>query len=105
MRQLYAAEVTMVDVWLGRFLDRLANLGLAGNTLVVLVSDHGVLLGECGWVGKRYSEMHEELTPRAAGDAPPRRQGRGPDQQATSPRRTTWARRCCRRSAWTSRAA
>jgi arylsulfatase A-like enzyme len=29
---------------------------------VVLVSDHGVLLGEYGWVGKRYSEMHEELT-------------------------------------------
>ncbi len=62
MRQLYAAEVTLVDVWLGRFLDRLANLGLAENTLVVLVSDHGVLLGERGWVGKRYSEMHEELT-------------------------------------------
>ncbi len=62
MRQLYAAEVTLVDTWLGHFLDRLANLGLAQNTLVVLVSDHGVLLGEYGWVGKRYSEMHEELT-------------------------------------------
>jgi arylsulfatase A-like enzyme len=62
MRQLYAAEVTMVDMWLGRFLDRLENLGLAQNTLVLLVSDHGVLLGERGWVGKRYSEMHEELT-------------------------------------------
>ena len=62
MRQLYAAEVTLVDVWLGRFLDRLENLGLADNTLVVLVSDHGVLLGERGWVGKRYSEMHQELT-------------------------------------------
>lgn len=62
MRQLYAAEVTMVDVWLGRFLDRLANLGLEENTLLVLVSDHGVLLGEYGWVGKRYSEMHQALT-------------------------------------------
>ncbi len=62
MRQLYAAEVTLVDVWLGRFLDHLANLGLAENTLVVLLSDHGVLLGEYGWVGKRYSEMHQELT-------------------------------------------
>jgi arylsulfatase A-like enzyme len=62
MRQLYAAEVTLVDVWLGRFLDRLENLGLAQNTLLILVSDHGVLLGERGWVGKRYSEMHEELT-------------------------------------------
>ncbi|MBD0281825.1 MAG: sulfatase [Thermoleophilaceae bacterium] len=62
MRQLYAAEVTLIDIWLGRFLARLSDLGLAGNTLVVLVSDHGVLLGEYGWVGKRYSEMHEELT-------------------------------------------
>ena len=26
------------------------------------MSDHGVLLGEHGWVGKRYSEMHQELT-------------------------------------------
>jgi arylsulfatase A-like enzyme len=62
MRQLYAAEVTLVDTWLGRFLDRLAGLGLAENTLVVLLSDHGVLLGEYGWVGKRYSEIHEELS-------------------------------------------
>src|ERR671922_691634 len=62
MRQLYAAEVTLVDTWLGHFLDRLANLGLAQNTLVVLLSDHGVLLGEYGWVGKRYSDMHAQLT-------------------------------------------
>ena len=62
MRQLYAAEVTLVDLWLGKFLDRLANLGLDESTMVVLVSDHGVLLGEYGWVGKRYSEMHQALT-------------------------------------------
>jgi arylsulfatase A-like enzyme len=30
--------------------------------VVVLLSDHGVLLGEYGWVGKRYSEIHEELS-------------------------------------------
>jgi arylsulfatase A-like enzyme len=62
MRQLYAAEVSLVDAWLGNFLDRLANLGLAENTVVVLISDHGVLLGEYGWVGKRYSEIHTELS-------------------------------------------
>jgi arylsulfatase A-like enzyme len=62
MRQLYAAEVSLVDAWLGHFLDRLANLGLAEHTLVVLLSDHGVLLGEYGWVGKRYDEIHEELS-------------------------------------------
>jgi len=62
MRQLYAAEVTLVDVWLGHFLDRLAGLGVLDNTLVVLTSDHGVLLGEYGWVGKRYTEVHTELS-------------------------------------------
>ncbi|MEA2331713.1 MAG: hypothetical protein QOH58_1851 [Thermoleophilaceae bacterium] len=62
MRQLYAAEVSLVDAWLGNFLDRLANLGMAENTVVVLISDHGVLLGEYGWVGKRYSEIHTELS-------------------------------------------
>ena len=62
MRQLYAAEVTLVDAWLGNFLGRLADLGLAENTMLVLISDHGVLLGEYGWVGKRYSEIHEELS-------------------------------------------
>jgi arylsulfatase A-like enzyme len=62
MRQLYAAEVSLVDAWLGHFLDRLANLGLAENTVVVLISDHGVLLGEYGWVGKRYNEIHTELS-------------------------------------------
>jgi arylsulfatase A-like enzyme len=77
MRQLYAAEVTLVDVWLGHFLDRLENLGLADNTLVVLVSDHGVLLGERGWVGKRYSEMHDELTHVPLLMRHPSRRGRG----------------------------
>jgi arylsulfatase A-like enzyme len=62
MRELYAAEVTMVDAWLGRFLDHLANTGVLDNTLVVLTSDHGVLLGEYGWVGKRYTEVHTELS-------------------------------------------
>jgi arylsulfatase A-like enzyme len=62
MRELYAAEVTMVDTWLGNFLDHLANTGVLDNTLVVLVSDHGVLLGEYGWVGKRYTEVHTELS-------------------------------------------
>jgi arylsulfatase A-like enzyme len=62
MRELYSAEITMVDTWLGRFLDDLANKGLLDNTLVVLCSDHGVLLGEYGWVGKRYTEVHTELS-------------------------------------------
>ena len=62
VRNLYAAEVTMVDAWLGRFLDRMDGLGLSQSTAVVLCSDHGVLLGERGQVGKHSSQMHKEVT-------------------------------------------
>lgn len=52
MRKLYAAEVTMVDEWLGRFLDTVDGLGLLERTLLIVVSDHGILLGEHGITGK-----------------------------------------------------
>jgi arylsulfatase A-like enzyme len=57
----YAAAVTRTDRWLGTFLDRFDELGLSDNTAVVMLSDHGVLLGERGWVGKIPGELHPEL--------------------------------------------
>lgn len=57
---MYAAETTFLDAWLGRFLTRLDELGLS-NTWVVVVSDHGVALGEHGVIGKNSNEMHGEL--------------------------------------------
>jgi arylsulfatase A-like enzyme len=78
MAKLYAAEVTLADRWLGQLLARLEANGMAESTVVVLVSDHGVLLGEFGWVGKKYSELHEELThvPLMIRDPRGRAQGR-----------------------------
>ncbi len=61
MRDLYAAEVTMTDHWLGVFLDRLRWLGLEGNTVIALVSDHGILFGEHGWTGKIAAMLHPPL--------------------------------------------
>jgi arylsulfatase A-like enzyme len=61
MRDLYAAEVTMTDRWIGVLLDRLVALGLAEDTIVLLVSDHGYLLGEHGWTGKIASILHPQL--------------------------------------------
>ena len=60
MCALYAAEVTMLDAWLGRFLDKAADLRLDDNTLFVLLSDHGIMLGEHGVVGKKASATYEE---------------------------------------------
>jgi arylsulfatase A-like enzyme len=61
MRALYAAEVTMTDHWLGVFIDRLVQHGLERETAIVLVGDHGILLGEHGWTGKIPIALHPEL--------------------------------------------
>ena len=48
IRARYAGEVTMVDTWIGRFLDTLENLGIADETLVIFTSDHGTLFDTPG---------------------------------------------------------
>jgi arylsulfatase A-like enzyme len=45
-KALYKAEVSMVDHWLGKFLDKIDELGLSEDTLVILLSDHGKIVGE-----------------------------------------------------------
>lgn len=44
--QAYYASVTFMDEQVGRVLDKLDELGLADNTIVVFTSDHGYHLGE-----------------------------------------------------------
>ena len=44
----YYASITFLDANVGRVLDALDRLGLAANTIVVFVSDHGYHLGEHG---------------------------------------------------------
>ena len=77
MRDLYAAEVTMTDRWLGVLLARLRELGLDRNTVIALVADHGYLLGEYGWTGKIASMLHPPLVqvPFILVDAARRRAG------------------------------
>src|SRR5215211_2350969 len=62
MRALYAAEVTMMDRWLGKFIERAHELGVMERTLLVVVSDHGHLLGEHGYTGKLPYALYSELT-------------------------------------------
>ena len=48
----YLACVSFVDAQIGRLLDALEATGRAGNTIVVLLSDHGYHLGEKGLTAK-----------------------------------------------------
>jgi len=67
-RALYAAEVTLVDRWVGRLFDKIKDLGLLENTMVIFTTDHGFLHGEHGIIGKAlmaekfsYIPLYEEI--------------------------------------------
>ncbi len=68
-RALYAAEVTLVDRWVGMLLQRIEDLGLLEDTLVLVTTDHGFLHGEHGIIGKSlisegsfsYIPLYEEI--------------------------------------------
>jgi arylsulfatase A-like enzyme len=62
LRALYAAEVTFVDMWIGRFLSSLEELGLKENTVVVFSSDHGTHLGEEGLFQKQSRLLNSCVT-------------------------------------------
>jgi arylsulfatase A-like enzyme len=52
IRDLYAAEVTFSDYCIGRLLDRIEQMGLLDDTVIVFSTDHGTHLGEEGCVQK-----------------------------------------------------
>jgi len=52
LKWVYYAMVTQVDDWVGKLLDELDRKGIANNTLVIFVSDHGEMLGDHGLVSK-----------------------------------------------------
>jgi arylsulfatase A-like enzyme len=69
----YYASVSYVDAMVGRLLDRLDDLGLAKNTIVVLWGDHGYKLGEMnGWakMSNYLIDTHSPLIIRAPGLVP-----------------------------------
>ena len=61
MRALYAGEVTMVDKWIGQLIEKLHEVGVLNNTLVMLVSDHGHSLREHDLIGKLGHAQYPEL--------------------------------------------
>jgi arylsulfatase A-like enzyme len=61
LRALYAAEVTFVDMWIGRFLQQLQDLGLADDTVIAFTSDHGTHIGEQGYVQKTGAQLDSRV--------------------------------------------
>ena len=61
VRALYDAEVAAQDEELGRVLDTLDRLGLAGHTIVILSADHGEELFEHGWLGHASTSLNGTL--------------------------------------------
>ena len=61
LRANYAGEVTLVDRWLGYFLEKMRNLGLMDDTLIAVISDHGHCIGEHNIVGKQGHPMTREI--------------------------------------------
>ncbi len=51
MRQ-YAGMITLIDEYVGRFVDILQNRGQLENTVIVYTSDHGEMIGDHGLFGK-----------------------------------------------------
>jgi len=51
-RACHWGELTMVDRWIGRLIERVDSLGIADRTAIVFVSDHGFYFGERGQFGK-----------------------------------------------------
>ena len=52
----------MADRWLGHFLDKMEELKLLDNTLLIVISDHGIAHGEHGIVGKPPYALWPEVT-------------------------------------------
>lgn len=63
VRARYAAACTMVDYWVGQLLDAVDRLGLREDTLIILVSDHGKIMGEFGHYGMPPQDTGPALSP------------------------------------------
>jgi arylsulfatase A-like enzyme len=62
IRSQYAGTITLVDKWTGMFLEKIKELGLLDNTMIIIISDHGEPLGEHGLLAKCQPWCYDELS-------------------------------------------
>lgn len=61
IKMLYAGKVTLCDHWIGIFLDKVKELGLYDNSLIIFTTDHGAPFGEHGYIKKAQPGLYEYL--------------------------------------------
>ena len=61
-RNQYGALLTMCDTYLGRLLDYMDQHDMWKDTMLMVATDHGFLLGEHGWWAKNRPLFYEELS-------------------------------------------
>lgn len=69
MRAHYKAEALLVDKWVGHLVQKIEDLGIMDNTMIVFTTDHGIYVGEHNRTGKsniygpdkRHWPVYEEI--------------------------------------------
>jgi arylsulfatase A-like enzyme len=61
IKMLYAGKITLCDRWIGFFLDKVREMGLFENSLIIFTTDHGAPFGEHGYIKKAEPGLYEEL--------------------------------------------
>jgi len=60
-RALYAGEVTFVDKWIGKLLNKIEAMGLKEDSLILFLADHGHPHGDHGTILKATDQLYSEL--------------------------------------------
>lgn len=61
LRYEYAALISMCDAYLGKLLDTFDELDLWKDTMLIVNTDHGYMLGEHGYWAKNYMPQYNEI--------------------------------------------
>ncbi|MFX9665242.1 sulfatase-like hydrolase/transferase, partial [Acinetobacter baumannii] len=61
LRYEYAALLSMCDAYLGKVLDAMDEWDLWKDTMLIVNTDHGFLLGEHDWWGKSLQPFYNEV--------------------------------------------
>jgi arylsulfatase A-like enzyme len=62
LRANYAGEASNVDFWIGKVIQKIKDLGLYDNSIIVFLADHGALLNEQGQWVKGPERIRKQVT-------------------------------------------